>query len=275
MSSKQFECKLWKPIEDEDIILSKASFNNFGFDKHIHEEYALGVVSEGMMNISYDGINKSIGRKSLMTINPDTMHSNWSIDKKAYKQIAIYLHPSFISRFLEENYNLKEVFFKAKLLEKETLSNELVSLVNDYENDDVTLFEYECRLIGLLNNILLNNSSFCKNINQKHSLNNELTSKAKKFMQDNIDLDIRLDDIAKEMNLSKFHFTRIFKEESHFSPHTYLVVKRLEKAKQELQKGVNICQVAQNCGFSDQSHFTKKFKKYLGITPLKYQKFFK
>ena len=271
MSKKEFECKIWKPIEKESVILSKTSFNDFGFDKHIHEEYAIGVVSEGIMDISFDGTNKSINKKSLMTFNPDTMHSNWSINKNSYSQMAIYLHPSFISNFIEKNFNSKEIFFRTKLLENETLANELISLIEEYENDNLTILEYECRLIDLLNKIVLNNSA----IINKNKTSNNVISKAKEFMQDSIELDITLDDISKELNISKFYFAKLFKEHTHFSPHAYLMIKRLEKAKQLLQTKADITTVAQDCGFTDQSHLNKRFKKYLGITPKTYQKFFK
>jgi AraC-like DNA-binding protein len=275
MSNKEFELKLWKPIENENVILSKSSFNNFGFDKHIHEEYAIGVVSNGFMDLSFKGTNKSINKKYIMTFNPDTMHSNWSINKNSYTQMAIYFHPTFLAKFLEESFNDKEIFFKDKLLENESLSNELTSLINDYENNDLLTLEYECRIIELFNKILTTNADSNQSISSKNSWSSNIIVKAKEYMQDNINENITLDDIAQELKLSKFHFSRIFKEETHFSPHTYLMIKRLEKAKQELQNGISISQVAQLSGFSDQSHLNKRFKKYLGVTPLKYRNFFK
>ena len=270
MSSKEFECKLWKPIEEENVILSRTSFNNFGFDKHIHEEYAIGVVSKGIMDISFDGSNESIDNKSIMTFNPDTIHSNWASNKSSCTQSAIYLHPSFISKFLDDGSNSKEIYFKTKLLKDESLAKELIQFISDYENEELSLIDYECRLIELLNNIL-HNSIF--NTSSKKT-SNSVIFKAKEFMEDNLDLDITLDDIVSQLDVSKFYFAKLFKEQTHFSPHSYLMIKRLEKAKQLLQINTSITTVANNCGFTDQSHLNKRFKKYLGITPKKYQNFF-
>lgn len=270
--NKSYKPKFWKPIKNEDIILNKSVFNNFGFDKHVHEEFAIGVIGEGFIDGFLDGKTRTINKKSIMTINPDTAHSNWSHGNSTYSQSAIYLNQSFLENVSQENFNSKNIFFKAGLLEDEALANEFLNLASSYEKNELLEIDYECRLIEILNKILLKNSEI---IEQKKLSKHDLAIfRAKEFMNDNLSENLTLDDISYELDISKYHFLRLFKEQTHFSPHAYLMLKRLEKAKKLLQKGATPIDVAFSCGFNDQSHLNKRLKAFVGVTAKEYQKFF-
>jgi AraC-like DNA-binding protein len=55
------------------------------------------------------------------------------------------------------------------------------------------------------------------------------------------------------------------------TPHAYLNHVRVSQAKKMLASGAPAVQVAQRCGFCDQSHFVRLFKQHLGLTPGRYQ----
>ncbi|EIV1777898.1 helix-turn-helix transcriptional regulator, partial [Vibrio vulnificus] len=57
-----------------------------------------------------------------------------------------------------------------------------------------------------------------------------------------------------------------------FPPHAYQIQQRLRLAKKLLRQGRRILDVAQECGFHDQSHFHRHFKKAMGVTPGQYVK---
>lgn len=267
-----YQSKFWRPIPQNDIILNKALFQNYGFDKHIHEEYAIGVIGQGCIDGFLDGSTKLINKSSIMTINPDTAHSNWAHDNSTYSQSALYLNPSFLSTLLEENFKSKPVHFKSGLIDNESLANEFLALTSSYETGDLSSLDFECQLIDILNKILLINTT--ANEQKTLSKHDLAIYRAKEFMQDNLDVDLTLDNISEQLDISKYHFLRLFKEHTHFSPHAYLMLKRIEKAKKLLQKANSLVDVAYSCGFNDQSHLTKRFKAVVGITPGEYQKFF-
>ena len=80
--------------------------------------------------------------------------------------------------------------------------------------------------------------------------------------------DISLSDLALEAGLSKFHFSRLFKDVMGLPPHQYLTQRRIERAAHDLKQGhLTIAQIAHRFGFTDQSHFTRAFKQVKGITP--------
>jgi AraC-like DNA-binding protein len=63
---------------------------------------------------------------------------------------------------------------------------------------------------------------------------------------------------------------RTFRRDVGLSPHAYLTQIRVEAAKKLLSEGASIVDVASDIGFTDQSHFTRHFKRITGVTPGQY-----
>jgi AraC-like DNA-binding protein len=85
---------------------------------------------------------------------------------------------------------------------------------------------------------------------------------------------ITLDDMAFSANLSKYHFLRVFKNATGYSPYEYLVKYRINKAKSMLESTSDtIEQIASNVGFESTSNFIRTFKRIEQITPLEYRKY--
>ncbi len=84
---------------------------------------------------------------------------------------------------------------------------------------------------------------------------------------------ILLEDLAAQADLSPSHFSRLFKQAIGQSPYQFLMAYRVEQAKQMLDKpNALMIDIAFSCGFSDQAHFSRTFKKIEGLTPKQYQR---
>jgi AraC-like DNA-binding protein len=91
---------------------------------------------------------------------------------------------------------------------------------------------------------------------------------AKEFMIDNLRSDIRVAAIAASAGLSTGHFSQGFKQATGVTPHQWLIHVRVERAKELLAvRTMELAVIARDCGFSDQSHFTKVFVRETGLTP--------
>lgn len=76
-----------------------------------------------------------------------------------------------------------------------------------------------------------------------------------------------IDDISSLINMSKYHFIRCFNERFGITPHQYVINCRINKAIKNLELGINCKTSANNAGFSDASHFNRRFKLVYGLTP--------
>ena len=83
---------------------------------------------------------------------------------------------------------------------------------------------------------------------------------------------VSLDDLASEARLSPFHFSRLFRETMGFSPHRYLIERRIRAAQALLaSRHASIAEIALDTGFGSQANFSRSFRKVTGVTPRQYQ----
>jgi AraC family transcriptional regulator len=87
------------------------------------------------------------------------------------------------------------------------------------------------------------------------------------YVGDNLAGDLSLGRMARVASVSPHHFARSFKESTGLTPHQYVIVQRVERAKDLLLRGLPVGEVAGACGFSDQSHLARHFKRLYGVTP--------
>jgi AraC-like DNA-binding protein len=81
---------------------------------------------------------------------------------------------------------------------------------------------------------------------------------------------IDLTTLAREIGLSRFQVLRAFKRRYGLPPHAYQLSLRVARARRLLQLGMPPGDVAAECGFVDQSHLTRHFRQFLGVTPMAY-----
>jgi AraC family transcriptional regulator len=92
------------------------------------------------------------------------------------------------------------------------------------------------------------------------------------YINEYLEQDIRLSDLAQLLGMSQFHFSYLFKRSLGKSPYQYLLRQRIERAKQLLkQTDKSIIDIAFLCGFNSHSHLSKQFRQLTGMTPKAYR----
>lgn len=92
------------------------------------------------------------------------------------------------------------------------------------------------------------------------------------YINDHLNQEIKLADLAALLGMSQFHFSHQFKQAIGTTPYQYLLQQRIERAKQLLkQTDQSILDIALSCGFNSHSHLTKQFRQLTGMTPKTYR----
>lgn len=91
---------------------------------------------------------------------------------------------------------------------------------------------------------------------------------AKNIMTHQMSQGLSIAQIATECSLSRSHFSRAFKKNTGVSPRDWFLQARIDRAKALLIDGqLSISQISLECGFADQSHFTRVFTRIAEVTP--------
>lgn len=192
--------------------------------------------------------------------------------------IAVHLYPDILKKlYIDElpalieqrNYNKKSGFIADNLI----LSKYIESLEFYFENP--LLVNEDLLALKIKELILLLVQT--ENVTSVLELVSDLMSTKETSIRRVIDLhlfsDISITDLATLCNMSLSSFKRNFKKEFNESPNSYIINKRLEKAKSLLQiTDTAIGEIAYDLGFNDPHYFTRIFKKKIGMSPSAYRK---
>lgn len=92
------------------------------------------------------------------------------------------------------------------------------------------------------------------------------------YINDHLEQEIKLADLAALLGMSQFHFSHLFKQAIATTPYQYLLQQRIERAKQLLkQTDQAIMEIALQCGFNNHSHLSQQFRRLTGMTPKSYR----
>ena len=98
-------------------------------------------------------------------------------------------------------------------------------------------------------------------------------SRVMAFIEENISVDLYISTLASVAGMSSFYFCRSFKQSTGITPHQFVLARRMELAKHLLRhERIPLMEVAHKVGFTDQSQFTRVFRKIVGTTPSQFRR---
>ncbi len=107
-----------------------------------------------------------------------------------------------------------------------------------------------------------------------HHFTYKRLTRARNYIRETYSMPTSLSDIAREANLSRYHFLRIYKETFQETPHKFLVRLRIDRAKLLLAKGQhNVTETCFEVGFSSLGSFSTLFSKHVGLSPSEYRRY--
>ena len=96
--------------------------------------------------------------------------------------------------------------------------------------------------------------------------------RVRELVNEKIEEELRIDDMAELAGLSTAHFSQMFRRSTGESPHQFVLRQRVERAKEMLRSpGMRILDVAIACGFKTQQHFARVFRRMCRVSPTEYR----
>jgi AraC-like DNA-binding protein len=242
------------------ITALSASITDFTYKKHSHKEYAIGVTLRGIQHYNLDGSLQLSYQNGIMLFNPEQAHDGMAHDEEGLDYVMLYIEPQLLLEVIEKKALVR---FTTPIVYDHRIEQRILNLSNAIlsEKDEALCSEL---LLSLADSLIQTNlSTDCKK-------DNAPIRKAKEMFHAYLDNVLKLDEICKELNLSKFQFIRLFKAHTGISPYQYFLNCKIERAKQLIEKNGDIYSAVADCGFVDLTHLNKHFKSVYGITAFEY-----
>ena len=240
-----FEYRKYKQLDNIELFSSVDEATYFPF--HFHDYYCVSLITKGTeqlqtLNGTHFGMTGSIS-----ITQAGEVHQNSSVDPSGYSYHTLYLNPEVLAHFadkkidlLQRNINDSKLFTGLSLLfgQKELDIQHLEKVIEGLSHYGTIVEDQKVPSFSLIDELI----------------------ECEPFRT------ISLDQLASECCMSKFHFIRTFKKQKGITPQAYIMMKRLQKAKEMLLDGKEVREVAFLNGFYDPAHLNTAFRRFFGIT---------
>ena len=255
---------------DVNCDLLQAHFIDHRYDRHIHCDYAIGVITHGVESFWCDGSTYHAPAGSIVAVNPYAVHDGSSGVEDGFAYRMFYFSPEDYVEVLGGNDGKPEIaphFTNPVIIDPE-LSQQLVGLHNILQNEPDGLLRHE-NWMEILTRLALRHADLPPSAKQSRS-DLPAARTMREYLHDHLPAGASLEKLGQITGLSPFQALRQFKASYNMTPHRYLTNIRLFKAQELLIKNVPLADAAIATGFSDQAHLTGWYKRIYGITPGKY-----
>ena len=244
------------------VELYHAHISRYAFEPHTHEAFGIGAIEAGAERFRYRGTQYVAPVHSVVTMNPDELHTGEAETADGWRYRMIYLDPDL----LEEVTGVRHWWFHEVTRHDPLRSRQICTLIHGLWHTDDPLAQK-----GLLLDLIDTFQPLARHAPEVREGGHRF-ERVRDYLHDNYMHPVTLDELARVASLSPWHFQRQFKAHFHVTPHQMLMAIRLWRAKAFLTLGMPAADVAAATGLTDQSHLTRAFTHRYGITPVRYQK---
>jgi AraC-like DNA-binding protein len=260
-------------VYDEDLRIEAYRFTGIAqpFPNHFHDYYVLGLVERGTRRLSCKNQTYTVRAGDVLLFDPGDNHACVQSDDETLDYRALNISKAVMLDLAEEVTGRRALpGFSPNVLWDEEVSCSLRTL-HDLVMAGSREFGKEEQLLLLLALLIQRyGQPFENGVPECRA---EI-DRACAFMEDHFAERLCLDQICRHVGLSKSTLLRAFPKAKGVTPYGYLENIRIGAAKKLLEQGVPPIEAALQTGFSDQSHFTNYFSRFLGLPPGAYGEIF-
>ena len=242
---------------------------------HMHEEYELFYLVSGKCSFYINDTVLQMQRGDFALIKNGVSHRNVGSGNEDLEKINIYIKPTvFKSLFGEHASKIRWMFASPHIITEARSSDAVESLMKRLDAEyalggAMTDMLMECYIRELLI-LLYRYKNSCTYPKEAHK--STVTERAARYIIENYQNNISLDDVSRFVYLSPEYFSKKFKQDTGVGFREYLVNIRLQHAKDLLTTtDMSITEIAFMCGFNSSNYFSNTFAKAMGMPPAKYR----
>lgn len=249
------------------ITQMRAHFDTHRFERHSHEFFSIGLTTAGVQSFRSGGRLYSGLPGDFILFNPDQAHDGHKGSSEGFGYTMLHVPVATMEGHQDREAKLDlGRYFKAPVVRDAVLARRFLTAVNAMEQSGETLRAQEL-FTAFASQLMARHGEPVPGRGRAGAVALLRLSRAKDYLAMHFHRDVEIAELAVQTQLSRAHLTRAFTQCYGVPPHVWLNAVRLSHARRMLLEGQRLVDVALACGFADQSHFNRRFKGAMGVTP--------
>ncbi|MFG1998163.1 AraC family transcriptional regulator [Spirillospora sp. NPDC048911] len=250
-----------------DLLTARIGSRHYA--PHAHEEYAIGVTTDGLEVMSYRGERHYTGPGMLVMLEPGEAHTGGPADACGFSYRVFYPSADLLSESALRAPHFPEAFVRDEKLAQELwLTHRMLARGDDS-------LEGETRLLELMRELVRRHGSSPGPgrlaAERGDTAATRIACTVTGRLADELTDPPTLADLAADLGLSRYQLLRAFRDVQGMPPYAWLAQHRVARARALLDAGHRPAEAATLVGFADQAHLTRWFRRVLGVTPGAYR----
>ena len=252
----------------EGVEVFRAWFAGEAYQKHRHDTYAIGVTDSGVQVFDYRGAGRSSTPGQVVVLYPDEVHDGRAGTGEGFGYRIVYVEPSlltdavrairgrpsplpFVSEPVSTNAPLSRAVAAAFRAPRESLA-------------------VDSLIVDLAQGLMAGEGNGGRSLISRR-VDVLAIDRARQFLDAEKTRVVHSSELESVTGLTRYDLARQFRIRFGTSPHRYLLMRRLEFARERIHRERPLVEVALDAGFADQPHFTRAFRSAFGLTPARYR----
>jgi AraC-like DNA-binding protein len=255
----------FRPAGLDGVEALHASFVTHAYRPHSHPTWTVAMMERGAASFELDDTDQRADDGELFVLEPESVHTGVAAVPGGWAYKVLYLDPALIGAWAEEDavpQAARWVVFRDEELRR-ALRDAHRALAEEPPGlavDAAVLAAVEALRPHL------RPVPRARRTRPEHAA----VRRARSYLEERWAAPVTLAELAAHAGLSRFELARTFRAQVGLPPHAFQLDLRIARARTLLAGGEPTAAVAAQCGFCDQAHLTRVFKRAVGVTPARY-----
>lgn len=267
VSDRVEHARYFRPAGLVGVEALHATFVDHAYRPHSHPTWTIAVMEAGAARFSVETSQERADAGELFVLEPDAVHTGMAAVPEGWSYKVLYLEPALVGAWADGDASVSRysrwVVFRDKALRDRLLQAHRAFAAGDA---GIALEVPVVEAVAGLRPHLRPFPGAVRCGRAEHAA----VRRAVAFLREHWNQRVDLVELSGAAKLSRFELVRRFREQVGLPPHAYQLDLRIKEARRLLTAGRSPVEVALICGFADQPHLTRMFKRAVGVTPSDY-----
>jgi AraC-like DNA-binding protein len=240
-----------------------ARFVEHAYVPHSHPTWTVAVMQAGAARFEVDATKQRADCGELFVLEPEAVHTGMAAVPEGWGYQVLYLDPALVHDWAERDASAPRAA-RWVVFRDPALRSALVRMHAALAAGETGLGRDEL-VVGAVAALRRHLRPVPPDV--RGGAEHAAVRRAGSFLAERWDRPVALAELSSFAGLSRYELIRRFREQTGLTPHAFQTNLRIAHARTMLRAGDPIAGVAAACGFADQSHLTRTFRRAVGVTP--------